>query len=167
MFLFPGSHRATLGSCTVWSWPCLRSSPWCSIPASPWWRGSWMETLYTWAHGPCQKQEPSGGRSARSFNVFLLSSFRWTSAWRCSVWWPSSIPSPFTCTVGEQPRREPLLNCLVSSAVCFLSAAAAAAACVAGSRCCLVPQRLKNAFRNAAERSLECFQSHLPLLCCV
>lgn len=43
------SHRATLGSCTVWSWLCRRCFLCCSIPAFPWWKELWTETLYMWA----------------------------------------------------------------------------------------------------------------------
>lgn len=32
------SHHATLGSCTGWSWLCLRSLPCSSIPALLWWK---------------------------------------------------------------------------------------------------------------------------------
>lgn len=48
--LYAVFHRATLGSCTVWSWLCLQCFLWCSTPASLWWMGSFTETLYMWVH---------------------------------------------------------------------------------------------------------------------
>lgn len=39
---------------------------------------------------------------------------RWTSVWRCSACWPSSIPSLFTCTVDvrlpSEPKTKPRLR---------------------------------------------------------
>lgn len=83
--------------------------------------------------------------------------FRWTSAWRCSAWLPSSIPSQFTCTAGEQPRRELLLNRTFSCAVDFLSAACEAALLM------LMMLSFYLQYRSGTEVCVHS-QSHLPSL---